>query len=374
MNSWKVIGLMSGTSLDGVDVAGCTFHPGKDNYTFRIAHATTFRYDDHWSEALSRLHQASAMEYHRVHVDYGHFLGKTVNEFIRRSGFRPDIIASHGHTIFHQPAAGFTAQVGDGSAIAAETGITVVCDFRSADVAMGGQGAPLVPFGDRMLFGEYDACLNLGGFSNLSREEKGQRIAFDICPVNIVLNRLAGQLGEPYDPEGRLAASGSLNDNLLNKLDALPYYKASAPKSLRREWLETAFMPIILEAGLPARDALRTVCEHIARQIDNALGSGMGQSVLVTGGGAWNNFLIERLKVRSARNLVIPEPGLVDYKEALVFALLGLQRYLGQVNVLRSVTGCRLDHSAGALWQPTPLPPRPGVPSALNVPHGFPDR
>lgn len=360
MENYRIVGLMSGTSLDGIDVAACEFFYSKGTWTFRIHHAETYRYSEEWIDKLTNLPATDAMTYARVNVEYGHLLGETVRIFLTATGFQADLIASHGHTIFHQPAAGFTAQIGSGSAIATETGLPVACDFRSADVSMGGQGAPLVPVGDRLLFGDYDACLNLGGFSNISMETGQERIAFDICPVNIILNKLAGNLGKNYDLDGKIAASGKIDEDLLNKLNNLSYYNAPPPKSLGREWLERVFLPALDDSEITVADKLRTVCEHVAIQVNRVFNSKKGKKILVTGGGAWNTFLMDRIRDAGYQEFIIPEPSWVDYKEALVFALLGVLRMRGEVNVLRSVTGSLKDHSGGAVYQPTLLPPPPG--------------
>jgi anhydro-N-acetylmuramic acid kinase len=223
MKKINAIGLMSGTSLDGVDVAACTFSRANGKWSYSIRAARTYPYPGEWSEQLANLPHAGALEFCRTHARYGQFLGNLVNRFLKETAFPADLVASHGHTIFHQPEQGLTVQIGAGSAISAETGLPVVCDFRTADVALGGQGAPLVPIGDRLLFGEYGACLNLGGFANVSLENQGRRIAFDICPVNIVLNLLAGRLGFKYDENGATAASGKIDPLLLHKLDSLGY-------------------------------------------------------------------------------------------------------------------------------------------------------
>jgi anhydro-N-acetylmuramic acid kinase len=347
---FRVIGLMSGTSLDGLDVAGCVFRHDGDKWHYRIETAITLPYPDRWRETLLKLPESDAVSFCEADREYGYFLGQVVKGFIRDNGFQPDLVASHGHTIFHRPADRLTVQVGAGSAIAAETGLTVACDFRTTDVAQGGQGAPLVPVGDQLLFDDYDACLNLGGFANISMVREARRIAFDICPANIILNRMAAMAGLAYDEDGRMARSGTVVLSLLDALDALPYYILSGPKSLGREWLEESFMPVVHRYDFPASDLARTVCEHIAGQVSRSMSGEQGAKVLVTGGGAHNIFLMERIRARTGHNFVVPDKMTVDYKEALVFALLGLLRWLGEVNILRSVTGGRKDLSGGAVY------------------------
>ncbi|MBN2235971.1 MAG: anhydro-N-acetylmuramic acid kinase, partial [Bacteroidales bacterium] len=198
MEIYQVIGIMSGTSLDGLDIAYCTFRKEKD-WKFEILLAETIDYPMGWITRLRNLPQSSASEYAKTHADYGHFIGKEIKKFIQKHQIDVDFISSHGHTIFHQPELGFTAQIGDGAAIAAETEISVINDFRSMDIAFKGQGAPLVPIGDRYLFSEFDFRLNLGGFANISFEKNGSTYAFDIAPANIALNHFANQIDLAFD-------------------------------------------------------------------------------------------------------------------------------------------------------------------------------
>ena len=350
MSSYKVIGLMSGTSLDGVDMAACEFIFENNFWSYKIHHCRTHPYENDWKARLANLQNASALEFALTNTEYGHYLGKLAGDFIRDSEFMPDFIASHGHTIFHQPDKGLTVQIGSGSAIAAETGFPVVCDFRSLDVALNGQGAPLVPIGDRILFSEYDACLNLGGFANISLEMDHKRIAYDICPVNIVLNKLAGQLGLNYDPDGLFASKGTVNLKLLSSLNELPYYFKIHPKSLGREWLENEFLPIFEDYQLPVEDLLATVYEHIAIQISRSMESKPDSKVLVTGGGSKNKFLMAKIGDKGNNTWIVPEEELSDFKEALIFAFLAVLRWRNENNILKSVTGSVKDQKGGAIY------------------------
>lgn len=363
----KILGLMSGTSLDGLDMALCEF--GGEGY--RVLAAETVPYMAEWKQRLSTLEKASAYEYALAHVELGHYFGQKVNNFLQGKE-RPDAIASHGHTIFHQPVSrvatagssptyGLTTQIGDGDAIAAETGLPVVSNFRTLDVALGGQGAPLVPIGDELLFGEYDACLNLGGIANISyRSEVGsqrtERVAYDICPCNMALNRLAAILGYPYDKGGENARGGQVHTCLLHELDALEYYAVTGPKSLGKEWFVEQFWPVVksflgvVPSMTQARDALATVSAHIAMQIGRVLEANKIGTLLVTGGGAWNSYLIEQIGDYSpATAVTVPDALTVNYKEALIFALLGYLRLGGKVNTLASVTGAKCDSIGGTL-------------------------
>lgn len=347
----KILGLMSGTSLDGIDLALCDI----DEHGYKILAAETVPYLNEWRQRLSSLESASAYEYALANVELGHLFGQTINRFLVGKE-RPEAIASHGHTIFHQPHLGLTTQIGDGDAIAAETGLPVVSNFRTLDVALGGQGAPLVPIGDELLFGEYDACLNLGGIANISYRADGKRIAYDICPCNMALNRLAAMLGYPYDEEGANARSGEVHTCLLHELDALDYYAVTSPKSLGKEWFVGQFWPLVKEfvgfvPSLPrVRDALATVTTHIAIQIARVVERQQVKTLLVTGGGAWNRYLLEIMgEYCPSTAITVPDPLIVNYKEALIFALLGYLRMTEKVNTLASVTGAKFDSVGGNL-------------------------
>lgn len=340
-----IIGLMSGTSLDGLDIAYCEIN---DN-GFKLLAADTYPYSQDWTKVLSTLEKASAFEYALVNVRLGHYMGQLVNRFRREHPGPCDAVASHGHTIFHQPKLGLTTQIGDGDAIAAETGLPVVFNFRNLDVAMGGQGAPLVPIGDRLLYGQYDACLNLGGFCNISYDSpNGKRVAFDICPCNMALNLLAQRIGKPYDLNGLIARSGIIDNKLLSKMDALDYYRMPLPKSLGKEWFIDQFLPLISAGNGEPQNLLRTTVEHIARQIAWATKGHSINNMLITGGGAKNKFLIARLQSQiPGCHITLPAEEIIDYKEAIIFALLGYLRLSHRNNCLSSVTGARQDNCGG---------------------------
>ncbi len=344
-----ILGLMSGTSLDGIDLALCDI----SEHGYKIMAAKTVPYLAEWKQRLSALEKATAYEYALANVELGHLFGRTINRFLEGKE-RPEAIASHGHTIFHQPQLQLTTQIGDGDAIAAETGLPVVSNFRNLDVALGGQGAPLVPIGDEMLFGKYDACLNLGGIANISYRQNGMRVAYDICPCNMALNRLAAILGHPYDDGGTNARSGEVHTCLLHDLDALDYYASEGPKSLGKEWLVDQFWPLVkgflgLAPSLShTRDALATVTSHIAIQIARVVERQQIKTLLVTGGGAWNSYLLEIMgKYCPETQITVPDPLIVNYKEALIFALLGYLRLTEKVNTLASVTGAKCDSIGG---------------------------
>ncbi len=351
-STYQVIGLMSGTSLDGLDIALCSFGlTEKNNWDYRILNAETLPYNDEWRTKLKNAFLMNAEELCSLSFSFGQYCGLAVKDFLQRHRLKADLVASHGHTVFHRPDQGYTLQIGQGSSIAVNCGITTIYDFRSQDVALGGQGAPLVPVGDHLLFGQYDACLNLGGFANISMTDKQKRIAWDICPANIVLNKLAEERALNYDPDGRLASAGCLIPEMLEKLEALKYYSGPAPKSLGREWLEQEVVPILNEySGERTEDRLATVCRHIANRIcHDASRHGRKGTMLISGGGANNEFLIRLIREAYSGQLKIAEPLVRDFREALIFAFLGLLRMRGEVNCLASVTGAVRDHSSGTM-------------------------
>lgn len=350
---------MSGTSMDGVDLAYCTLQEESGKWSYEINFGETIPYDEKWRVRLSQLGKQTALIYVKTHTFYGHYLGQLCAEFIAKHKLEPDFIASHGHTIFHQPEAGFTAQIGDGSAISAVTGLPVVSDFRLLDLALFGQGAPLVPVGDELLFGEHDFCLNLGGFANISINEDGRRLAFDIAPCNLVLNRIARNLGHTYDEGGQIAALGSVHYELLKELDALPFYQEFKPKSIGREWLNSNFWPLVRKYDLekvPQENLMKTLVDHISGQIADAIEHYAGEEiatkkVLITGGGAYNATLIDHLRSQCDAKMIVPEnPLLIEYKEALIFAFLGVLRVRQETNTLATVTGAKTDSIGGAMW------------------------
>lgn len=345
-----VIGIMSGTSLDGIDLAACRFEHDGIRYRYTLLASRTLPYTEEWTKRLSGVYSAPAREVFATDADLGRLFGEVVNNFIAAFGLTPQLIASHGHTVFHEPARGFTVQIGSGAHISALTGIDTVCDFRSKDVALKGQGAPLVPVGDQLLFGEYGACLNLGGIANISMQQNDQRLAWDICPVNMALNEIAQRAGKAYDRGGEMASRGVVLPDLLERLNGLSFYSGSGPKSLGREWYEQQFRPLLQE-GRP-EDLARTVCEHIAEQHAKAFEPLPADAeILVTGGGAFHTFLIQKMSEKSKRRLAIPEEGLVNFKEAIVFAFLGALNYWGRVNVFDSATGSVRQHIGGATYR-----------------------
>ena len=349
MRDFKVIGLMSGSSLDGVDIAYVNFSHDNKRWFFQIVEAGNVPYSSYWKEQLAEAFNKKPEDLKELDKEYGRYLGTITKRFIEKYELEPKLIASHGHTIFHRPDEGFTLQIGDGQEIAKATGITTVNDFRSEDVMKGGQGAPLVPIGDRHLFADYPICLNIGGIANVSYEYEGKRIAYDICIANQMLNYLANKLGYDYDNNGSFARQGKVNLDLLKTFNENSYYDKEAPKSLGREFFEKYQHQIIEESSLDVRDILATATEHIASQIVKSTDMLEKSKMLITGGGAKNNYLVERISELSKHEVVIPDTMIIDYKEALIFAFLGTLKMEGKINVLSSVTGATSDSSSGTI-------------------------
>ncbi len=349
---YNVIGLMSGTSLDGLDIAFCKFIIDNNKWTYEIIDAETIAYNDEWKQKLVALETSDALTFEQANVDYGLYLGQRVSDFIVKKNAKADFVSSHGHTIFHQPKNKLTVQIGAGSAIASKCKLTVVSDFRSLDVVLGGQGAPLVPIGDKLLFSDYEFCLNLGGFSNVSFEHKNKRIAYDICPVNLVMNSICKTIGKEYDENGELARAGMISTYLLNELNQLGYYKqlANTPKSLGKEWVLKYINPLINQYELPEIDLLRTFCEHIAIQISKSLSHEPKGKIIATGGGVYNTFLMECIKKHTQHQLIVPANKIIEFKEAMIFAFLGVLRMRHEINCLKSVTGASKDNCGGSIF------------------------
>lgn len=352
----RIIGLMSGTSLDGLDIAYCRFHETKDiGVEFELIAAETIEYPHPWVERLKNIEHSTALEYALADVELGHYFGRQVKGFIQRHPGHVDAIASHGHTVFHQPDRLLTTQIGDGDAIASECGLPVIFRFRNLDVALGGQGAPLVPIGDQMLFGKYDGCLNLGGIGNISyNDPNGFRIAFDICVCNMLLNHLSNIVGLPYDKDGKLACQGSVVNDVYQKMESLAYYQQMPPKSLGKEWFSENILPLLEVSPYSVTDLMRTSVEHIANQIAQAIRQADIKTLLVTGGGAKNRYLMQRLSEMSPQcKIDTTNEDTIDYKEAIIFALLGYLRLEGKNNCLSSVTGASRDCCGGVLTNPS---------------------
>ena len=356
---YRVIGLMSGSSLDGLDIVYTELHENAGQWSFEILEAECYPYSDEWSSKLKNAIHLPALDYQLLHTEYGAFLGASVNRFISEKGldYKVALVASHGHTTFHYPEKRMTAQLGDGAALAAVTRGIVVSDLRALDVAFGGQGAPIVPIGEQLLFREFSHFLNVGGIANLSVTSGGKMVAFDVCAANRVLDMLVHKQGQAYDAGGAIAASGNINDDLLQSLNSLDYYNKPFPKSLANSFGTDIVYPLVEGAGLKVEDALCTYVEHIALQVGSSIlktaTDTADSRLLVTGGGAFNTYLMQRLS--AALNplgveVIVPDEKIVQYKEALVMALIGVLRWRQEYNVLSSVTGAERGSIGGALW------------------------
>ncbi len=362
MDIYRVIGLMSGSSLDGLDVVYCQFAKQNDEWQFKVLETEVIPFSEEWIARLKEQVSTSAIKFCETDAQLGHYLGECVNKFIDKNSLQSkvDLVASHGHTIFHFPGKKFTTQIGDGSAIAAKTKLPVVCNFRTADVALGGQGTPIVPIGDKLLFSNYLFCLNMGGIANISCKTQHDIVAFDICSANQTLNLIANKLGREFDNNGALAQSGKLNEQLFHELNELAFYKLTYPKSLDNSFTRNTVFPLFEKFHLPDVDLLRTYTEHIAAQISSHINTIVNREkveisiaqMLVTGGGAFNSFLMERIKSHVSVAVVVPEAKLVKFKEALVMALMGVLRTRNEVNVLSSVTGAKKNSCGGVVYQP----------------------
>jgi len=348
---------MSGTSVDGLDVAFCQFVEDEGNWEYDLHQATTYAYPPQLRSKLMRLTSISPQELIAMDLELGIWMGVKVRQFVEKHKINPILIGSHGHTVFHQPENGFSLQIGNGNALYNETRIPVICDFRLLDILKGGQGAPLVPVGDRHLFWDYSFCLNIGGIANISYESGGNRLAYDICPANMVLNFLAQKIGLEYDQDGTVGRKGSLLNDLKEDLNKLPYYRSQPPKSLGSEWVWGHIVPLLERKTNQAEDLLHTLCHHIAHQITRAVEMAIEKNaagpkkILVTGGGAFNTFLMDLIDDQLPKHfsLVTPSNQLISFKEALVFAFLAVLRIRGEVNCLSSVTGANSDSSAGMI-------------------------
>lgn len=358
---YRVIGLMSGSSLDGLDMVYTALEETGGKWSYEIIQSDCIAYSAEWKSRLQHAADLPANEYLRLHAAYGHYTGELVNSFIARHSLhhKVQLIASHGHTVFHEPGNRMTAQLGEGAAIAAVTGLNVVSDLRAMDIALGGQGAPIVPLGEKLLFPGYQLLLNLGGIANISSAGDGNYVAFDICPANRVLNMIAASAGKEFDEDGAMAAGGFVRDEVLAALNSLDYYRQPFPKSLANSFGTGTVYPLLKAASLSGRDAMRTMVEHICIQVTRSVGKLLHTyqqrptQMLVTGGGAHNTFLVSRLQETlgvMGITLELPGPEVINYKEALIMALLGVMRWREENTVLHSVTGASRSSIGGAVW------------------------
>ena len=347
---WKVVGLMSGTSLDGLDIAFCEFEKINKHWNYKIIEAETIIYTNELKSKLSLCSNFNAQEFWKFTVEFGRLMGGWTKSFLLKHNLNADLVASHGHTIFHQPADRFTCQIGHGAEIAIRSGIKTVCDFRSLDIALGGQGAPLVPIGDKILFHDYEACLNLGGIANITINNNESLIAFDICAVNQVLNHISKWKNLEFDKDGILGKQGKFIQSLFDKLNDISYFKMKGPKSLGREWVEKEIFPLLNFDDHATEDIAHTFYKHIQFQIETIFQQYTINSCLVSGGGAHNQFLIELLRQNSKTRIHLPKEKIIDFKEALIFAFLGLLRTREEINTQNSVTGASKNSCGGCIY------------------------
>jgi anhydro-N-acetylmuramic acid kinase len=345
----RAIGVMSGTSLDGLDLCLAEYSLINENWLYKIIKASTIKYPTEISESLKSAMVISSERLQMLNSSYGLWIGNRINEFLKDIDLKPSLIGSHGHTVFHNPTKGYTTQIGSGAHIASVTGIPCVCDFRSGDVARGGQGAPLVPIGDELLFNDFDYCLNIGGIANVSFRSHGKRVAYDICPANMALNQVANLIGLEYDENGSIGETGEINYILLNELNNLEFYNQEGAKSLGREWFEEHFLPIICKSDESIPNILRTIYEHTASQVVKSFPAS-NASILITGGGAKNKFLIDLISEKTNNRIVIPDTTTIDFKEALIFGFLAVLYQLRITSCLASVTGAENDSIGGCMY------------------------
>ena len=351
MKQFNIIGIMSGTSLDGIDIVYVNFK--LDQYwKYELIHVNTYKYEKKWITLLQNISKEKIISIKKIDIDYTKLLSKYVIDFIDEFSIKDiDFVSSHGHTALHQPSKSLTYQIGNLPILAKYINQKVVCDFRVQDVELGGQGAPLVPVGEEYLFSEYNTLINLGGFANITKRIKNNLIAYDICPINIVFNHLARKMKLKYDEGGYIASTGNMNEDLYNHLQRLNYYKQDPPKSLGIEWVNIQVHSILKDfQDIPIKDLMNTFSNHFAFQIAKNIGD--RDEVLLTGGGAYNDYLIEKIKNLTNSKITIPDPKIIEYKEALIFSFLGLLRVLEINNCYSSVTGANKNHCSGKIHNP----------------------
>jgi len=366
--TYHAIGLMSGSSLDGLDMAYCSFTLSENetalaDISWKLLKAETIPFSDKWVSRLANLPTQNALDFSKTHTYFGHYMAELVNDFLRKHPVDPDFIASHGHTIFHYPEKLMTVQIGDGAALAAKTGYPVICDFRTHDIALEGEGTPIAPAADRYLFKDYDFLLNIGGIANITLNNPKGPTAFDIGPANQVLNMLAQQADQPYDKDGLLATAGKVNNNLLELLNHNDYFDTQPPKSLDNQWIQTEVFPVYQNHKASINDQLHTACQQLAEQTAKAidyliLKEALNKDrykLLATGGGALNLFLIkcirEQVNKKYSIDLEVPHLDIVLYKEAILMGLMGVLRVANIPNCFSSVTGAAMDTVGGAIYQ-----------------------
>ncbi len=349
--NYTILGLMSGTSLDGLDMALCRYRLVQGKWSFHTIRCKTVPYSSDLQKRLKVAVELDGEALTELDLDWGHWVGNKIMEFFKEHLNGIDAIACHGHTVFHQPNKGLTLQIGNAVVLHQITGVPIVNDFRTLDVLKGGQGAPLVPVGDQQLFSSYAGCLNLGGIANVTVQNNNQFFAYDICPANMLLNYACSLYGMEYDAGGAKAKEGSLSATLLQELEGFSYYNNPLPKSLGLEEVSKFFFSKInKQIGLS--EQLHTLVAHIATQIVQALNGHINNGVvLVTGGGSHNHFLISEIQkqLKEGLSLLVPDQEIIDFKEAIIFGFLGLLKIRNEINVDRRITGAESDSIAGTI-------------------------
>ena len=348
VKKYKTLGIMSGTSCDGIDMAFCEFWKEKKIWNYKLKNTLTIPYSKKWKKKLLNCNKINSYKLEKLDLDLGIFIAKSIKKFIAKSKIKPTLIASHGHTVFHNPKDKISLQIGNPQIIFSKVKIPVVYNFRQLDILMGGQGAPLVPYGEKHLFNNYDYCINIGGILNITYLNKNKTIAYDVCPANLVLNYLSRKLKLEFDKNGNKASRGKLILELFNNLNALKYYKKKNPKSLDVIFVEKEIIPLLIKYKV--EDMLFTYTEHIAHQLNKSIKK-KNAKILVTGGGTFNEYLISRIKSLNDHNsnVLAPKKNLINFKEALIFGFLGLLRFLNKKNILKSVTGAKISTSSGII-------------------------
>ena len=344
-----VLGVMSGTSMDGLDISCARYYQVNNIWHYDLLASETFNYP---LKLKSIFLKAFNGEYsiEKIDLEFGHIIADYIGVFLEKNNFKISVICSHGHTIFHDPKNGYTKQVGSGRIIADRLRVPVVCNFRQQDINLGGQGAPLVPIGDKLLFGQYASCLNLGGMANISFEFNRQRLAFDICPCNMILDFLSQKKGKDFDKYGFMASQGLINKDMLRELNCINYYNLNFPKSLGKENIESDYLPILNNYKIGVNDMMATFVEHIAIQIQKTFFDFNINNAFATGGGVFNKYLIGRIMKLTQTKMIIPGDDIVNFKESIVFGFLGVLRLLNQHNCLAKSTGASRNHSSGDIY------------------------
>ncbi len=360
---YSAIGIMSGSALDGLDICYAQYIETGGQWQYEILATECVPYISEWVQKLQEATTLNAYDYQLLHTAYGHYIGNAINQFIEKHQlqYKIALIGSHGHTTFHAPHLKMTAQLGDGAAIAAVTGLPVISDLRAMDIALGGHGAPIVPIGEKFLLGNYNYFLNLGGIANISYKAADTHIAFDTSPANKILNLLMHTIDKPYDDGGALAATGNVNEPLLQALQQFEYYNLPYPKSLDNAFGIKELFPLIAQAQISLADKLATACAHIAIEIKQGITQIIQQqqlpnqptTLLATGGGALNNYLVQCIQTQLQPlevHVIAADKQLIEYKEALIMGFMGVLRWREANNVLATVTGASKSSIGGALW------------------------